>query len=326
MSDLISGRVDAPFSVIIRLCLGLADAFLKLHAEGMCYRDISLGNVFADPRTGRPLICDTDNVGIDGQVRSRVLGTSRFMAPEIVRDQALPSIATDLYSLSVLIFYLLMVHHPLIGRRELDFACLDPAAERDLFGTRPLFVFDPTDDSNRPDDAAHPAVLQYWPLYPQFLRADFTRAFTIGLHQPHARVREGIWRQRMARLLDGIVSCRCGAEVPTDHGEATTCWRCGAVVPAHVRLVVDDRPLVLTRTGKVHAHHVLHDYDYDTVIGTVTAHPSKPSVWGLRNDTDAQWRVNLPSGSVMSVPPGRTVGLIAGAVIDFGTASGRIES
>jgi len=40
--------------------------------------------------------------GIDGASPSYVLGTRRFMAPEIVRREASPSTATDLYSLSVL--------------------------------------------------------------------------------------------------------------------------------------------------------------------------------------------------------------------------------
>jgi serine/threonine protein kinase len=48
-----------------------------------------------------------------------IRGTDRFMAPEIVRGEALPSVKTDPYSLSVLLFYLLMVHHPLAGRRPI---------------------------------------------------------------------------------------------------------------------------------------------------------------------------------------------------------------
>ena len=87
IADLLTGRADASFSTVATLCMGLADSFLKLHAQGLCYRDISLGNVFFDPGTGQPLVCDNDNVGIDGREPARVLGTSRFMAPEIVRGR-----------------------------------------------------------------------------------------------------------------------------------------------------------------------------------------------------------------------------------------------
>ena len=93
LADLLTGKVDVPFSTVCTLGMELADSFLALHSQGLCYRDISFGNVFFDPATGRPLICDNDNVGIDGATPSLVLGTRRFMAPEIVRREAAPSTA-----------------------------------------------------------------------------------------------------------------------------------------------------------------------------------------------------------------------------------------
>jgi serine/threonine protein kinase len=50
------------------------------------------------------LIADNDNVSVDGAGVLGVLGTPRFMAPEIVRGETVPSTQTDLFSLSVLIF------------------------------------------------------------------------------------------------------------------------------------------------------------------------------------------------------------------------------
>jgi len=326
LSDLLNGRVDVGFSTVTRLCMGLADAFLQLHVQGLCYRDISLGNVFFDPVSGQPLICDNDNVGVDREGTARVLGTARFMAPEVVRGEALPSTDTDLYSLSVLIFYVLMVHHPLLGRRELEHACLDAAAEKDLLGDHPLFVFDPLDDSNAPDPQAHPAVLKYWPLYPAYLRQDFTRAFTRGLHEPAARVREGVWRSRLSRLLDGIVVCACGSENFTDDGVAGTCWSCGGDIPPPVRFVVADRTLVLNAGTAVTRHHLYRDYDYATVLATVVPHPVRPGLWGLRNDSEVAWRVQLPDvGEPMEVPPGRIVGLVKGAALDLGAVRATID-
>ncbi|MEO6712552.1 MAG: hypothetical protein ABIM89_03875 [Mycobacteriales bacterium] len=319
LADLLIGRVDVSFSTVTRLCMGLADAFLQLHAQGLCYRDISLGNVFFDVATGQPLICDNDNVGVDGEHAARVLGTARFMAPEIVRGEAQPSTATDLYSLAVLIFYVLMVHHPLQGRRELHFACLDQAAEQQLFGDQPVFVFDPIDDSNAPDPVVHPAVLRYWPLYPAYIRQEFIRAFTVGLANPQARVREGVWRSRLARLLDGITACACGRENFTDEGHAGQCWACGADLPEPVRLEFGGRSLVLRAGARLTRHHLRRDYDYAHVLGEVVAHPSRAGVWGLRNLSDATWAMTLSEGDASNdVPPGRAAGLVPGAVIDFG--------
>src|SRR5205823_3368245 len=114
-----------------------------------------------------------------------VLGTPDFMAPEVVRGEALPSNKTDLYSLSVLLFYMLMIGHPLLGKRILNIRCWDAAARELLFGKEPVFIFDPSDDSNAAIDMAHDptgeaggTALMYWAIYPQALRNTFTKAFT----------------------------------------------------------------------------------------------------------------------------------------------------
>ena len=208
LSDLLVGRVDMPFRPVCRMCLELAHSFLLLHAQGLCYRDISFSNVFFDPQDGTPLICDNDNVGVDGASPAAVLGTRRFMAPEIVRHEALPSTQTDLYSLSVLLFYVLMMGHPLLGKRELEFESWDDNAESMLFGKDADFIFDPNDDSNRPVPELHASVVRYWQLYPEFLRAHFIHAFTRGLTDPeNGRVRESVWRVALARSHDTIIEC-----------------------------------------------------------------------------------------------------------------------
>jgi len=86
--DLMKRRAEPSFHALATAGVQLADSFLFLHAMGLCYRDISFGNVFFDPDTGMVLICDNDNVAVDGEGVKGVLGTPRFMAPEIVRGEA----------------------------------------------------------------------------------------------------------------------------------------------------------------------------------------------------------------------------------------------
>ena len=52
-------------------------------------------------------------------------GTLGFMAPEIVLGTAKPSTNTDLFSLAILLFYLLNIHHPLEGKLEAEIKCWD---------------------------------------------------------------------------------------------------------------------------------------------------------------------------------------------------------
>jgi DNA-binding helix-hairpin-helix protein with protein kinase domain len=327
LSDLLTGKVDLPFSKVCTLGMELSDTFLALHNQGLCYRDISFGNVFFEPRTGRPLICDNDNVGVDGASPSAVLGTRRFMAPEIVRREASPSTATDLYSLAVLLFYLLMVGHPLVGRRELEFAVWDEDAESVLFGRDPRFVFDPSDASNAPDPELHGSVVDNWQLYPEPIRRLFTQAFTVGLTDPiNGRVRESIWRAALSRVRDVVVRCpACSKESFWRAGVTDArCWSCDRTLADPVRLVVDGRPLTLNRDTVVYKHHLSLDYDFATVIGQVVRHPTRPNQWGLRNESSETWQVVLPDDETVTAEPGRSVGLLPGTRIRIGRTSATI--
>lgn len=329
LADLLSAKVDLSFSRVCTLGMELADSFLALHNEGLCYRDISFGNIFFDPDSGRPLICDNDNVGIDGASYSAVLGTRRFMAPEIVRGQAMPSTNTDLWSLAVLLFYLLMVGHPLLGRRELDFPTWDARAEEELFGHRPRFVFDPADGSNAPLPELHGSVLRNWQTYPDQIRALFTRAFTVGvLDVREGRVRESVWRAALAQLRDAIMCCPgCGKESFWDNqhpDRPVVCWSCGQDIDRPVRLEIEGRVLVLNQGTRISHHHLRRDYDFSGTVASVQPHPTRAERWGLRNDTTDAWQVLAPNGMRSAVEPGRSVGLLPGTRVQIGGVRTRI--
>ncbi len=332
--DMMKRRVEPSFRALATAGLELADSYLQLHARGLCYRDISFGNVFFDPVTGQVLICDNDNVAVDGAAPGGVLGTPRFMAPEIVRGEALPSIQTDLFSLSVLLFYMFMVHHPLEGKRELSIKCLDLPAMNQLYGRAPTFIFDPRDRSNAPVPGYHDNALAFWPIYPQFLRTLFTRAFTHGLRDPrHGRVRESEWRAAMVRLRDAIVYCHhCGTENfcdpdrPAVGAAPVRCWSCrqGVVLPYFLRTGKD--LVMLNHDTRLFAHHVDEQrrYDFTRPVAEVSRHPTDPSVWGLKNLSAGKWVCTAADGSRVEVDPSRSIRLGAGVRIHFGSSEGEI--
>lgn len=334
--DLMKRRIEPTFRALATAGLELSHSYLQLHAEGWCYRDISFGNVFFDPDTGEVLICDNDNVTVDGQAEGGVLGTPRFMAPEVVRGEALPSTQTDLFSLSVLLFYMLMVHHPLEGKRELEIHCLDLPAMTKLYGTDPLFIFDPDDDSNRPVPGYQDNALAFWPIYPQFLRDLFTKAFTGGLRDPqNDRVRESEWRAAMVRLRDSIVYCaHCGAEnfydagaLKASGGKPGSCWACRKEIRLPPRMRIEKNIVMLNHDTRLYPHHIddQKKYDFSQPIAAMTQHPQDPDVWGLKNVGGEKWVITTAGGTIKDVEPGHSVRLAVGTKVNFGQVEGEIR-
>lgn len=317
------------------VALNTAEAFLSLHSKGSAYRDISYDNLFFSPVTGDILVCDNDNA-VQEDMETGILGSSSFMAPELTRMDtgARPTVQTDLHSLAVLLFMLLMNHHPLEGRAYLDVRRLDEEAIRTLYGARPVFVYDPTDGSNRPVPGQQDTVIELWRACPPALKTLFIQAFTTGLAQPNQRVRETQWRDTLSEVYDAIIECDgCGRKNYSDPGadpEPVECRRCRRtiVLPPRLEITKDQGRLRVSRSirlspkVKLFPHHLdryATRHGFGRPVGEVEAHPSDPGRIGLRNDTSGPWRVhNQATDTVQEVPPGRRVSLRPGLLIEFG--------
>ena len=335
MSSLMRRSVDPGSRILATIGYSLAEAFLSLHAQGLCYRDISFSNIFFDPDSGDVLICDNDNVTVDGSALGRILGTPRFMAPEVVRGEALPSSRTDLFSLAVLLFNIFFIHHPFEGSREQHHRVLDIAAMRAIYGEHPIFIFDPDDDSNRPVAGPHQNAIDLWPYYPKFFRDLFIRAFTRGVDDPdNGRVRESQWRKAMVRLRDSVLQCdACGGDAesfwdPLEPWLGISCWRCGKpfTPPLYLELETGSRLLAIPG-ARLWPHHLKDTalYDFTTAVGEVVSHPSRPNILGIHNTSGQTWHTIKIDGSTQEVAPNTSVQLMPGVTIDFGTSRARVQ-
>ena len=333
LNDLMAGRCDPSFYAISTACIQLADSFLGIHAKGFCYRDISFGNVFFDPATGDVLICDNDNVLENGKTEGGILGTPRFMAPEVVRNEALPSTETDLFSLAVLLFYLLTISHPLEGKKEADIRCLDAPAMKKLYGTEPIFIFDPQNTSNRPVPGIQDNPLAYWPIYPTFLQNLFIRAFTTGMNKADERIRESEWRSAMIKLRDSMLYCNsCGSEnfydgdkLQETGGVLPTCWSCGQTMKLPPRIRIDQAVIMLNHNTRLFPHHLGTAYQFDRPVAEVSRHPTDPNIWGLKNLSNTRWTITTAQGAIKDIEPNKSLTLAVGTKINFGQVTGEIR-
>ncbi len=334
LADYVSGRVHPSAQALVTMGIELAKAMRSLHIKGMSYCDISFGNAFFHPKTGRVLICDNDNVCVNRSTPS-ILGTADFMAPEIVRGDAAPSRDTDYHSLAVLLFHVFFLGHPFMGKKLLNIHCWDGSARELLFGKEPVFIFDPNNQQNEavPDDleAGGNALLR-WNIYPTRLRDTFTKAFTSGL-RPDGRVTDSEWIEVLSAVRDSMFPCNCGTpnyfEAGEQYGKGSTkpCWHCGSTPPLPYRLHVRKSCVMLNAETKLHAHHIggsLSDIGFQNAVAEVVPHPQDPKVWGLKNLTPDRWTLKTTNGEMKDVEPGRSAPLVAGNKIHFGKVEGEI--
>ncbi len=328
--DLMKKKVNPSFYVLCRTAFNLTKGYQKLHAMGAKYQDISFGNLFFNPDNGDVLICDNDNVSFDGTKPGGILGTPGFMAPEIVRGEKRPSRETDRYSLAVLLFYLFMVNHPLEGKQEASIKCMDMAARVKLYGTNPIFIFDPDNKTNRPVQGIHDNANIYWPMYPEKLRKLFIKSFTVGLTEPSKRVTEPEWMTLFANMMSGMLKCKCGAanfydEENEANGVAHVCWNCQSTIPVPTKLVIGKNKVLLNSDSKLKRHHIYNDYDMDTVVGSVVQNPNNPALWGVRNEDKVNWTYEKADGSQIPVAVGRSAGIAKGIKIHFVDSTGEFN-
>jgi eukaryotic-like serine/threonine-protein kinase len=337
--DLMKGRITPTFRALAKAGFQLAFNFGRLHLSGLCYADISFGNVFFDPQSGDILICDNDNVRVN-KSPCGVKGTIRFIAPEVVRDEALPSIETDRFSLAVLLFYMLMVAHPLDGKRESSIRCLDEPAMSKLYGSEPKFIWDPNDESNRPDPERHQNAIEYWKIYPEFLKKLFTRTFTDGIRDPiNGRVTETEWQKGLIRLQDSSIYCFSCCNKGTENfydaelvkqGAKPICWNCKKEIPLPFRIRLKGKAgetiVMLNHDAVLFPHHLEgKDFDFSKQLAEVSRHPQNPSLWGLKNLSGQTWTFRGADDIVKEVEPGKNLPLNSGIKINFGQVEGEVK-
>ena len=324
--DLMKRRAEPTFGALCMAGINLADGYHSLHSNGLCYRDISFGNLFFDPAAGDVLICDNDNVTINHDSEGGTDGTPRFIAPEIICGGKSPSTETDLYSMAVLLFYMFMLHHPLEGAKEAHIKCFDGKAMEKIYGREPMFIWHPTDRSNRPVPGYQDNAIIFWKIYPPFIRDMFTTAFTDGLKNPGRRIVEKQWKEAFSRLHSSIVYCsRCKAENFAESEKTPVCWNCSSSVALPPQIQIAGNTVMLNRDTKIYEYGSNGLFDYTSVIGQVGQHPSDPTRWGIKNLSGDSWVYTRANGEKAVIEPGRAAPIAGGARIGFGGIDGVIR-
>lgn len=310
---------DARFQswdLLFKAALNIVESYFELHSMGYSYQDLNEGSFFINPKNGDVLICDNDNVAPFG-VNLGVKGMPKYMAPEVVLNKSRPNTHTDRFSLAIILFRLFYIDHPLEGKYTVQFPLTD-AIGAQLFGERPLFVYDPKNDSNRPLPDAHPNVIKRWPMFPPDLNAAFTKAFTSGLKDINSRITEQQWREVLMKAR-GMLVVIDGKEQFVNAYQPNS-------VPNGCRLLrTEEQVIALAPNSILYSCQIDRlSTDYRKPAALVKASNSDKSIYGLGNLTDKEWIVTIPNKNPGSVKPKGFAPLLPGTVIDFGNIKGKV--
>ena len=339
--------IKASYRFLARTCDELVKNLRDLHLKGFCYVDLNPGNVFLKKSgQGDIRICDLDNVCYENDNNAVVDGVLQYMAPEVMLGKVKPSVKSDKHSLSVVLFHIFMQHHPLEGRAIFRYDTYEDAIP-EIIGKSPVFIFDERNRSNyalaigevpNKQEAVlgGARAIPRWKHLPGYLKDLFTKAFTVGLHDPNARITEGEWRAAFIRLYDSAFPCPvCKNEVVYDpvrlNPDGTSKFicpfrGCHVTLPYRMRLV-GNKVIVLIPDTTLYPHHIdqKKPFDFSSPVGQVVVHPAIANKLGLKNLSNLSWKVTYPNGDVATVDSGRGIGIDPNITIDFGPSTGEIR-
>lgn len=313
-------RIDAMINMV--------NGFRILHNQGFCYQDLNDGNFFINPVNGDVLICDNDNVAYSGYSNG-IIGKSRYMAPEIVLGQKMPDKASDRHSLALLLFELICMAHPLEGSGA-NPPCMKPSYERHIYGSSPVFIFDPEDDSNRPIRGVHPNPIKRWPELPGYVKGAFIRTFSKAAMTydkntntyAAPRVIEKEWLDVLIRLRNSIATCSCGNDEYVEDGKLT-CSKCGKRLPVacwiqtlHYQIPVCPGARVL----RMELENCADDVAIAPVAEVLEAPemPGDPAGFAIKNISGMTWSCITSKGAQRQLLPERVMPAKPGIRVNIG--------
>lgn len=303
--------------------LNLVNAFRIFHNKGFCYQDLNDGNFFFNPDTGAVLICDNDNAAYE-DYKTGVVGKCRFMAPEVVRGQKLPDTMTDRFSMAVILYFMLFRSHPLEGMVSTP-TCLTPSKEIEIYGTNPIFVFDPDNKTNRPVQGVADHSIRIWNRTPQYVRDAFIRSFSKSVmtydedtrQYPANRLTEKEWIDILTHFRNAIIPCP-NPDCPREEffTGKRKCSKCGTLLPftSGIQLARYKVPVCPgTQIYRIQLGPCADAQALDAVAAVI----SNGDQLDLQNISQEVWQCRTSNGTNRELPPGGTLPAKAGIQVNL---------
>lgn len=196
----------------------LAKSFKDLEKQNLSYCDISGNNILVKIGNSASIkMIDIDNIYIAGRGKASVLGTPRYIAPEVVNRHKNPDILSDNYSLAVILFELLRVGHPYIDDDVLDGS---PEDEENALNGNGEYVTNENSTNMLPAEV----------VTTDKLRSLFKRCFVEGKQNRLSRPSPAEFEVALLEASNKLIKCpNCGAwHFPVKPFKNSVCPWCDA--------------------------------------------------------------------------------------------------
>lgn len=204
-----------------RLFIGyiIAKAFGELESNNLSYCDISGNNIMVRiSKNASVKMIDIDNIYIAGRGKASILGTPRYIAPEIINKQKNPDVLSDNYALAVILFELLRVGHPYISDDVLDGTAED---EEDALTGKLDYVTEENSTNMLPEDL----------VFTDQLKKLFKKCFVDGKKNRIKRPSAVEFQYAMLDASNKLVKCpKCGKWYYARKSYKQCPWECGSAV------------------------------------------------------------------------------------------------
>ncbi len=308
------------YNALLVACMNIAMAMRKLHMRGWSYKDLNPKNFSINPATGDVLVVDNDNVSVDNDPCT-VKGMRGYMAPEIPRSkyEASPTTETDYFSLAVVLYRLLFVDHPMEGKAWEKYPLCTEKVEDYLYAIKPVFHFDPQNDSNRPTEVFAPNAKLRWYVMPHELRQLFVVSFTEGIDHPNERITEYGWIDALAKTRDKLIRLNSTREQFVNFTDVRS------VPPRCLGLKIGRNVLAVYPQKALYEICIDNNVQqYGTLMGGIT-YDKKTDQMMLRNVSNKIWRCYSPvTKQVVNIGKGQEHPLFPGVMIEFQRENPRI--
>lgn len=235
------GNPNSTFIEEIQLAITLAHAISVMHSRRIAHGDLHAENLIIN-RVGSVFqlhVIDLDNFNAPGMPPPPCVGHNLYMAPELRAalskgQPALPTVATDLYSLGVLMHEIILLCHPSAGNDDTE-----AAFQKAMCSGK--WLMDPA-SADRPGGSlgGYPTTV---------LNADLARLFRSAVSvDPTKRPSSDLWEAELGKAFNSIYCCpRCGGPCVIDVSKVA-CPVCGTPFP-HLTLRINGNGGVISLTS-----------------------------------------------------------------------------